>query len=254
MWRAHAFRGSNASASRKLGLRFGLATKTTQRNRANSLRIKVVGVGAKAVRDMLKALLPTCGAGVKLRESPVRGRTPCGVPCGFIESGIRLVEAALIAERQTELIVRLAVVRIRIAMRQARDGCTQMCFGQRKLAPLQVPRAQCGVGASVAGITEDGLAPVWLGAARCVPVLLQVKACEVEFVVARNLLGRRGNGRSFRRRHRLRTLPGTNCKRQRPSMFQGHGESELLTNTGSKLKAFTTSGSATEILWRHSQM
>ena len=65
----------------------------------------------------------------------------------------------------------------------------------------QVPAAECQVAAAVAGIAAQGLAPVVLGLAGGVPVLLEVQAGEVQLVGAGHG-GRRGGfgGRCLRGR------------------------------------------------------
>src|ERR1017187_1616206 len=159
----------------------------TQRDRAKSLPVEIVCIGAKAARGMFKTLLPACSSRIQFGQSAVGRPAPRSVPGGLVERGIGLVEAALIAQDYTELIVCLAIVGVRIASRQPSNRSMQVRFGLCKLATLKVPRAKRSVAAGVAGIAANSFPPVRLRAACRMAVLLQVKTNQVQLIVARDL-------------------------------------------------------------------
>ena len=72
-------------------------------------------------------------------------------------------------------------------------------FRPGEFAAPEMPQAKRIVAACIAWITPQGLAPIWLRGARCVAVLFQMKAGDVEFVRAGDIGGQRRLGRG--RRH-----------------------------------------------------
>ena len=179
-------------------MRLALAAEMQQRNRAQRLRVEIVGVSAKAARDVVECARPVGFTRIEFGEGVISGRAPRSIPRGFVEGAIGFVEAPLMAQGQAELIVGLAVVGVGVAMGQASDRAAEELLGLRELPALEVPRAKRCIAACVAGIAAESFAPIDLRAAGGVTILLEMQASQIELVVAGDFFGSGRLGRGFR--------------------------------------------------------
>jgi len=177
-----------------------------QYRRFEIARIQVVGIGTQRALEMIKSIRPLLTATVDLCKAMICRPSPSGVPCGLVEGFIGFGDFALIAQRKPEVVVRLAVIRIGVPLRQARDGGAKILFSQPELAASQMPSSECMVRPAVTRISADGLKPIWLRVSRRMPVLFQMEPDQIEFIAGRDALrqaGFRGN-RWTRRGYDLR--------------------------------------------------
>src|SRR5580692_7409267 len=138
---------------------------------------------------MIEGGCPVRASAVYLGEAVIRGRAPCCVPRAFIEGVVSFIWTFLIGECQAKGVVWLAVWRIGVAQGEAGDGSQDMFLGKREFTAIQMPAAHGKVGAAVAGVALEGLAPVDLWRAGGVAILLKMKAIQKKFVVAGHFLG-----------------------------------------------------------------
>src|SRR6266851_249334 len=127
----------------------------------------------------------------------------CGIPEGFVESGICGLCAFLVFQREPEIIKWLAITRIRIAMRQPDDGTPEELFGILKFAAAQAQQSHSIVTAHVVCIAAEPFLPIRFRETRRMAILFQVQPGQVELLDGRDCCG----GRGFRRTLRQGSAP-----------------------------------------------
>src|SRR5262245_17414749 len=109
------------------------------------------------------------------------------VPGGLVERRVSLFIASEIAQTQTEVVIRLTVVRVRVAASQPPDGFLEMHLGGGKLSAAQMPQTHGIVAACIRWVTAQSLAPVKGRTAGCVAVLFKVQPRNIKLVSAVNV-------------------------------------------------------------------
>src|SRR5579862_137512 len=95
-----------------------------------------------------------------LRELKIRWRGERRVPGRFVESSISAGQVAGVTQREAEVIVRLAVIRVRIAPCRARNSGVEIFDRFAKLSASQRAHAHRVVAARIARIAAQRLLPV----------------------------------------------------------------------------------------------
>ena len=159
-----------------------------------------------------------------LRQREIAAVLPCAVPDAFEKGVERLVKLPLHFQAKAEIVIWLAVVWIRIALRQRLDGAAEIGFAVLKLPVPQQPEAKRIVIANVARIALQRFFIVRGRIVGRVAVLLQMQPGQIE------LLGRR---EFLRRQRRFRGLWKRLCFRrfrlirdQRHARFRCHGDAQ----------------------------
>src|SRR5690242_366991 len=91
---------------------------------------------------MIERRIPIPPDAINFNQRVVTGGSPGLVPCRLIEGVIRVAVAMQIPQTQSEIVICLTVVRIRIAAGQSFDGPGKMRFSFGKLAPAKEPQAE----------------------------------------------------------------------------------------------------------------
>ena len=118
-----------------------------------------------------------------------------GGPGRLVEGVVGLVVPALIEQRQAEVDICLAVIRVGVALGHARDGRAEVLLRPGEQAAAQQQRAVGVVHADVARVALQRFEVVRVGQVRRVAVLLDVQAGQVELLVGENLLRQLRGGR-----------------------------------------------------------
>src|SRR5229473_7969855 len=98
-------------------------------------------IDGKRVVQVLQRPLEIAALAINGGEGIAAGRLPLLIPDGFVESGICGLCAFLVFQREPEIIKWLAITRIRIATRQARDRTPEVLFGILKFAAAQAQQS-----------------------------------------------------------------------------------------------------------------
>ncbi len=124
------------------------------------------------------------------RQLEVGGVLPGGVPGRFAERVIRRVPSRLHDQRQPQVVIRLAVVRIGVVACQAGDRDVEEGFRIREATASEQQSAQRVVAASVARIAAQAFAVVVLGGPRRMAVLLEMYPGQIQRFDGIELIGR----------------------------------------------------------------
>ena len=98
------------------------------------------------------------------------------------ERFVSLRSSSLITQRKPKVVVRLAIIRVRIALCESADSRPQIALGYRKFTSPQMPASQRMVRPGIAGISLNSPEPIALRISRSMPILLEVRAYQVELV------------------------------------------------------------------------
>ena len=157
-------------------------------------RLVVTGVAAQGtlcqaqcVAEVAAARLDAC----KFVECSV---LPGGVPGCLVERIEGLVVARLEAQRKTQIVVRFAVVRVRVAAGDAHNRASERMLSRLEIPPTERQKPHRVVAPTIVRITPQCLEVVILGLEGRMPILLEVQSVEEQFV------GRAYLGRWFSRR------------------------------------------------------
>src|ERR1051326_5782625 len=134
---------------------------------------------------------PKVGRGV-----PTAPRRVCRNQIGAAGTPRPTPSIQLITQAKAEIVVRFTVRRIWISSGKSLNRVLKLDFSFAKFATAQMPKTQRIVAAGVKRITPPRLAPIEGRTSRCMAILLQMQAREIEFIVAGDFLRRSG----FRRR------------------------------------------------------
>src|SRR2546425_9330778 len=133
---------------------------------------------------MIERRVPGLPRAVNFRQGVVTGPGPGLAPSCFVECRIRLVITVEVAQAQPQIVECFAIARIRISSRQAFDRFTKVRFGLRELATAEVREAQSVVTAGVEWVAPQSFAPVKLGRACGVAVLIKMQPGDVKLIGA----------------------------------------------------------------------
>src|SRR5512141_2758478 len=109
---------------------------------------------------MLQRGWPVLPLTIQLGKRMVTGRRPRLIPAGFVEGVVGGGVPPQKPQAQTQVVNRLAVVRVGIPPRQSRDGSPEMPLCDRKFPAPEVPQAKRIVAARVSRVSSQCLPPV----------------------------------------------------------------------------------------------
>ena len=123
--------------------------------------------------------------------SLIEGSTPPGIaPRCFPEPFVCLVQHTLIAQRQGEVVERLTVVGIRIALIENFLGMAQIGFCFTEATTAQIPQPHLVEATIIVGVAAQGFLII-VSRIQCgMTILLQMQTCEIELVVGLGVLRR----------------------------------------------------------------
>src|SRR6185437_3035948 len=101
---------------------------------------------------MIESFAPVCAARIDFSQTMICRTPPRRVPRALVERVVCLGCASLELNRQAEVVIRLAVARIRIAPGETCDCGAQVSFGRSEFTSPQVPTSERVVATAVAGI------------------------------------------------------------------------------------------------------
>jgi hypothetical protein len=149
--------------------------------------LQVIGVRAEPVFEVFEGGPEVAAEAIDGRQRMVSGRLPGEVPSGFVECRICLRKPALVFEHDTQMVGRLAIVRVRVAFGQTRESAPEvlLCFAELATTQLQPPHGV--VRPRVVRIAVERFTPIEFGIACGMPVLLQVQTGKIELLVGGHL-------------------------------------------------------------------
>ena len=100
---------------------------------------QIMPVAKQGFIDFIQSLLPIAFRSGQLGQRIISGILPSRIPTGFIETVVGFIRLALVFKRQSEIIQRLSVIRVRVLFRQCLDSTTQIRFGFCKLPLADQP-------------------------------------------------------------------------------------------------------------------
>src|SRR5216684_6249614 len=99
---------------------------------------------------------PILSNAINLRQSMVTGAGAGLVPCRFVEGIVSLIITVQAAKTKAQIVIGFAIVRIRVAPRQAFDGSPKVIFARAKFAAAQVRQPEGVVAPRVERIASQG--------------------------------------------------------------------------------------------------
>ena len=171
-WPAHASRGSISSVCFDNTCGLVPLAKLAESHCQQVAGFEVIRVVVQGKPQVCFGGRPVTTGRVHLRQCVIRRRTPGQVPGRLVQRCIRLLPFAQVAERQTQMVVGLAVVRVGVE-RGERSNCRlRKCSRASSNSPApQVPDAHGIVASRVARIAPQRLLPVQLRVPRGMAIL-----------------------------------------------------------------------------------
>src|ERR1035441_2381997 len=92
----------------------------------------------------------------------IRWGLPRLIPGGFVKSVVSIGRPAPISKREAEVIERLPIIGVRVALRQPGYGLPEMLLGRTELSPSQEQKTHGVVATGISGVAPQRLQPVAL--------------------------------------------------------------------------------------------
>ena len=124
-----------------------------------------------------------------LCASEISGILPGTVPCGFVETVVGFTDASLILQCQSQVVDRLSVVRVGVALLPYFHGGAEVLFRFGEASFADIPQAQGIVVAYVQRVAAQGFLVIVHRIVGGVAVLFQVQSREVELFGSLDFFG-----------------------------------------------------------------
>ncbi len=135
-------------------------TELTQNHHLQIPRPQIVHVKAQRPVQMLQSLHPVFPRTINFRQCLMACPRPGLVPRCFVKRIIRFLVTVEIAQAQTKIVIRLAVIRICIAVRETLDCLVEMPFGLGKFTAPETPQTHRIVATGVKRIAPQRFIPI----------------------------------------------------------------------------------------------
>ena len=159
------------------------------------LRFVMPGIARQRPLNQVEGVVPVVTAAGDPRQFEIAAVLPRRIPDGFVEGVEGFVVAPLKLERQAEVVVRLAVVGVGVAQRQAADRLAEVGFGGGEFAASQQQQAERVVAAAVERVAPQRFLVVRFRLVGRMAILFEMQPVEEQFLVGFDLGGRTGGGR-----------------------------------------------------------
>src|SRR5580693_409639 len=109
---------------------------------------------------------PIAATGIDFGEALKCRRLPFSAPGCFVKGVVSFDISAEITQGQAEIVVWLAVIRIRVSRHQSLDRTAKIPFCCGELASAQMPHTHRVVTTRIAGVAAQSFSPINFGMAR----------------------------------------------------------------------------------------